>query len=132
MPKIFIIEDEAVILAGLSAKFADRGFSVLNDDGQGDIKETWVRLNSEMPDYVVLDLVLPGFSGFDLLAKLKNDPVMAAKPVFVFTDISAADSRARCESLGVDYYFVKPDFNVDDFVKKVEKIINNLEKVKVR
>jgi DNA-binding response OmpR family regulator len=128
--KIFLIEDDATILFGLSAKMSNEGFSIVPNDGTGEIKDVWVKINSERPDFIVLDLIVPGFDGFDLLRKIKQDPVISVIPVFVFTNMSDTDTKLKCDEAGADYFFIKTEFNIDEFVDKVNVIIKNLEKVK--
>lgn len=128
--KVYLIEDDATLLFGLSAKLGNEGFAVVPDDGSGDIKDSWLKINNERVDYIILDLLLPGFEGIELLGRIKRDPGLAHIPAFVFTNMSDADTRAKCDAVGADYFFVKTEFNIDEFVDKVKVIIKNLEKLK--
>jgi len=128
--KIFLIEDDATIIFGLSAKMGNEGFNIVQDDGSGEMKDVWVKINSERPDYIVLDLIVPGYDGFDLLRKIKSDPVISEIPVFVFTNMTDTDTKIKCDAVGADYFFIKTEFDIDEFVDKVKVIIQNLEKIK--
>ena len=55
--------------------------------------------------------------------------LFSSLPVFVFTSLSDQDSKSRGLELGVNHYFAKSDFNVDEFVNKVLKIIDNKNKL---
>ena len=128
--KIFIVEDDAIILYGMSAKMSDAGFLITQDSGTSDIKDVWVKINSKRPDFIVLDLIVPGYDGFDLLRKIKQDPVLFQIPVFVFTNMTDTDTRLKCDAVGADYFFIKTEFNIDEFVDKIKVIVQNLEKIK--
>ncbi len=113
----------------LQAKFSADGFKVKTDAGTDDILEIENRIKMYMPDFIILDLILPNFDGFDLLKKLKSLDETKDMPIFVFTNLSDKDSRVRGLDLGADYYFIKDDFSIDELVGKVKKIIENREKI---
>jgi two-component system, chemotaxis family, response regulator Rcp1 len=60
------------------------------------------------PDLVLLDLNLPGISGYEVLAELKHDPQLHFVPVVVFTTTSGEPEINRCYELGANAYLVKP------------------------
>ena len=123
--KLFIIEDDANILYSLRAKFSLDGFQTEVDTGIDEIERILNRIRIFNPDYIILDLILPKVDGFELLAKLKADQQIFKIPVFIFTNLSDEDSKVRGKKLGTDYYFIKNDFTLDEFVDKVKKIIQN-------
>ena len=125
--KILIIEDEANLLYGLQAKFRVAGFEVITDEG-ADRVEVMEKIKMLKPDYIILDIILPRIDGFDLLAEIKADPEISMIPVFIFTNLSGADSRRRGQELGADFYLIKSELNLDEFVAKFKKIIDNREK----
>jgi len=127
--KILIIEDDANIMHGLGAKFRVDGFEVMFSDGTDFIGSLISEIKISKPDYIVLDLILPNIDGFELLNRIKGDEEIFIIPVFVFSDMSDEDVRARCHNLGADYYFLKEELNIDAFVMKVEKIIKNRSKL---
>ncbi len=127
--KIYIIEDNVNILYSLQAKFSADGFKVKTDVGTDDILEIENRIKMYMPDFIILDLILPNFDGFDLLRKLKSLDETKNISIFVFTNLSDKDSKSRGLDLGADYYFIKDDFSIDELVGKVKKIIENREKI---
>ncbi len=128
--KLFIIEDDANILYGLRAKFSIGGFQVEIDMGVGGVEEILNKIKSFNPDFIILDLMLPKVDGFSVLSGVKAENGLEKTPVLIFTNLSDEDSRARSKNLGADYYFIKNDFIIDEFVKKVEKIISNRLKIK--
>jgi len=127
--KIYIIEDDANILYSLQAKFSTEGFEVKTDNGVGHILEIVNHVKMFIPQILVLDLILPKFDGFDLLHEFKRKEETKNIPIFVFTNLSDEDSKSRGLNLGADYYFIKDEFSIDQFVAKVKKIIENKEKM---
>lgn len=125
MKKLLIIEDDVVLLTELTAKFNLAGFEVYAFDGTETVGEIADYIHIEKPDYIILDLILPKISGYDLLHSIKGDENTFNVPLIVFSDFSEEDVRIRCQNLGADYYFVKQDFMMDDFVAKIKRIVNN-------
>ncbi len=123
--KIYIIEDDINILSALKAKFSVENFLVETDSGSSVVQEVVKKIKNFKPDFIILDLILPKVSGFDVLSLLKADNEISCIPVLIFTNLSDNDSRARSKELGTDYYFIKNEFSFDEFVEKVKKIIKN-------
>lgn len=128
MAKIFIVEDDANILAGLEAKFGLIGLETDSDNGLGTQEEILALLVQSKPDYIILDLILPNIDGFDMLKAIKAEAELAKTKIFVFTYLSDTDSRTRGAELGADFYFIKSELNLDEFVSKISKIISNQSK----
>lgn len=126
--KIFIIEDDANLLYGLQAKFRVEGFEVIADAG-ADKTEAMEKIKILKPDYIILDIILPKINGFTILAEIKADPVISKIPIFIFTNLSDSDSRQKGAELGADFYLIKTELNLDEFVAKFKKIIDNKEKI---
>jgi DNA-binding response OmpR family regulator len=126
--KILIIEDDANLLYGLQSKFRVEGFEVIIDEG-GDKKEAMEKIKVLKPDYIILDVILPEMNGFDMLSDIKADPEISKIPVFIFTNLSDNDSQQRGKDLGADFYIIKNELNLDEFVAKFQKIIKNKEKL---
>jgi len=126
--KVFIIEDDANVLYSLQAKFSLANIDVQTDSGNTDISELINGLKKNRQDFIILDLILPKVDGFEILKAIKKDGDLASLPIFIFTSLNDQDSKNRVLELGIKYYFSKSDFNVDEFVNRVLKIINNKNK----
>ena len=126
--KLFIIEDDANLLYGLKAQFSLNGFKVESDSGSEELEGIMKKIKNLKPSYIILDLILPKVDGFSILSSIRSDKETSKIPVFIFTNLSDKDSRLRSESLGSDHYFIKSDFTAEEFVGKINKIIENLEK----
>lgn len=128
--KFFIIEDDINILSTLRAKFSVAGFEVAGDTAGGGVKDMTLQILSEKPDYVIMDMVLPRFDGPQLMNELRADDFIANIPIIAFADTSEKDIKTRYEALGSDnFYYIRNNFNIDEFVLKVKKIIRNRQKI---
>jgi len=126
--KILIVEDDANLLYGLQAKFRVAGYEVLTDQG-ADKAAIMEKIKTLKPGYIILDIVLPQVDGFELLSEIKADPAISMTQVFIFTNLSDTDSRQKGKELGADFYLIKSELNLDEFVEKFQKIISNKTKV---
>ena len=127
--KIYIIEDDANLLYGLQSRFSSEGYEVEITTGEETLEELVAYIKKNQFDYVILDLILPDLDGFELLEAIRAEDDLKDLSVFVFTDLSDEDSKHRSLELGADYYFIKTDFDINEFSEKVIRILNNKEKV---
>ena len=126
--KIYIIEDDANIVYGLQAKFSSLGMAVETNTDPENVESALRAITISRPDYIVLDIILPRVDGLDILTAVKSNEEIFGIPVFVFADLSTEQVKQRTMNLGADHYFIKEEFNIDQFVDKVVKIIQNRDK----
>ena len=125
MLKVFIIEDDANVLFGLQAQLSLRGFNVITENGNESVEAILNKIRIVMPDFVILDLILPKFDGFEILKLIKMDKEICNIPVFAFTNLSDDDSRNRGMDLGIEFYLLKNEISIDEAVDKFTKIVKN-------
>lgn len=116
---IWCVEDDASIrdievYTLSSTGFEARGF----DDGVS----FWSALQTEKPDLVVLDVMLPGVDGIELLQRMKASAELRTIPVVMATAKGAEYDKIRGLDLGADYYLVKP-FGVMELVSCVKAVL---------
>ena len=116
---IWCVEDDASIrdievYTLSSTGFEARGF----DDGVS----CWSALQTQKPDLVVLDVMLPGVDGIELLQRMKASAELRTIPVVMATAKGAEYDRIRGLDLGADYYLVKP-FGVMELVSCVKAVL---------
>lgn len=125
---VFIIEDDVNIAKGLQNQLNLRGFQAeTNPGGETEIEDVIMEIKKVDAEIVILDLILPKLDGFEIIKAIRSDDEMNDLYIFVFTDVSDEDSRARGLSIGANQYFLKDDFSVADFAEKVKKIMENRE-----
>jgi adenylate cyclase len=71
-------------------------------------REALDRMLAEEPDIVLLDIVMPGMDGIDVLERIKRDPALRAVPVIMISALEDVDSVVRCIELGAEDYLQKP------------------------
>lgn len=76
---------------------------------------------SELPELVLLDLVMPDINGLEVLARMRQAPATRQIPVAVFTTLEDQEVRQQCEALGVRTFFHKP-LDCWDFIQSVTRI----------
>lgn len=76
-------------------------------------------LKTKKPDVILLDVTLPGLSGFDVLKKIKEDSATAQIPVIILSNLSEASDIQKGRELGAVNYLVKVSLSLDEIVKAV-------------
>jgi DNA-binding response OmpR family regulator len=118
--RILIIDDEPDILAVTSIRLRKLGYEVLT---AANGKRGLDTIRSEIPDLVLLDLVMPFMSGAEVCAQIRNDEALKHIPIILFTASgSAAMTEEKLKKLGADDYIIKP-FEPEEFVGKIERVL---------
>ena len=119
MPKILVIDDELNLQKLVKVNLAARGYQVLvAADGEEGLKLAQL----EYPDLILLDLMMPGMSGWDVLMALKTNRKLQKTPVIIMTASARKDEEDKARSMGAVGYLVKP-FGVDELVRQVKLAI---------
>jgi DNA-binding response OmpR family regulator len=105
---VLVVEDEPNIAEALRFILSRDGWQVSTHDGTGDVLGA---LRATGPDLLVLDVMLPGQSGFDILGALRADPATAALPVLLLTAKGQERDRLAAERAGADRFMAKPFAN---------------------
>ncbi|MBY4892547.1 response regulator [Rhodobacteraceae bacterium N5(2021)] len=108
--RILIVEDESNILEALSFILGRAGWDVRGHGKGEDALQEIARLS---PDILVLDVMLPGRSGFDILADLRARPETQALPVLMLTAKGQAKDREQAMALGANGFLTKPFSNTE-------------------
>ncbi len=118
--KILIIEDEEVLAKVIQEKLEKTGDEVtVAADG-----ETAVTIARKfVPDIVVLDLLLPKQSGFEVLRILKADEALKMIPVVVVSNLGEDRDIKRALDLGAVDYFVKSEHPINEIIEKIKSIL---------
>lgn len=116
--KILIIEDEQVIRDVLVKTFTHEGFSVLEAaDGEVGLSVA----EKELPDIILLDIILPKMHGLAVLSRLRESEWGKNIPVIILTNLSDSASVADTLAGGVYEFLVKKDWTLDEIVAKVRE-----------
>jgi DNA-binding response OmpR family regulator len=120
MAKILIVEDDRFLRELIARKLKNEGYEVLEAiDGEEGLK----RIKEEKPDLVLLDLILPGIDGFEVLAKAKEDPDTAQIPVIILSNLGQREEIERGLKLGAIDYLIKAHFTPGEIIEKIKNIL---------
>ncbi|MCR4322750.1 MAG: response regulator [Candidatus Azambacteria bacterium] len=120
MKKIVFIEDETTLQKMLSVALEEAGYSVITAaDGETGL----AAVRSEIPDLVLLDLILPKMDGFTVLNEIKKDETTTGIPVIVLTNLESAEDVGKVVALGATTYLVKANYDLPDIVEKIKEIL---------
>jgi two-component system phosphate regulon response regulator PhoB len=119
MEHVLIVEDEIDIAHLVSFNLERAGYKVTI---AGDGREGLERALQEQPTLVVLDLMLPGMDGYQVLKEMQRDSRTHAIPVLMLTAKSQVDDRIKGLELGADDYLTKP-FSPKELILRVQAII---------
>ena len=117
--KILIADDEQNIVISLEFLMKREGFEVLiANDGEEAVR----RIRSDPPDLVLLDVMMPKKSGFEVCQEIKADPALAAVRILMLTAKGRDTEVAKGLALGADAYMTKP-FSTKELVEKVRSML---------
>ncbi|OGG47972.1 hypothetical protein A2761_01150 [Candidatus Kaiserbacteria bacterium RIFCSPHIGHO2_01_FULL_51_33] len=118
--KVLIIEDDMLMGTLLSEALWRYEFEpILAKDGDEGLKA----LEKALPQIILLDLILPGINGFEVLEKIKNNAKTKAVPVVIVSNLGDKSDIARGLSLGAEDYLVKANMVPKDIVSKIREIL---------
>lgn len=118
--KIVLVEDDNFLAGMYVTKLNLDGFDVaLASDGERGLKLA----REENPAIILLDVVLPKMSGFDVLRDLKSDPKTRDIPVLLLTNLGQRDDVKKGLDLGAVDYLIKAHFMPSEVVDKIKRLI---------
>jgi len=121
--KVIIVEDDPLLHNLLTDKLAQLRAKGLEVYPVMNGEEGLEKAREVKPDLVMLDLVLPGMTGFEFLEKLRAEPGLEKTPVVVLSNLSDDSDKERAKKLGVVAYLVKADFSLSDISSAMEEIL---------
>lgn len=122
--KILIVEDDIALRQLYQKRFEMAGYDVLTT---GDGKESLSIAESENPNVILLDVLLPSLSGLEVLKILKNQNSTKKIPVVMMTAYDLDKYRLEAQTF-CDSFFLKSDLRPVDFVNEVNNLLENKNK----
>lgn len=105
MSTVLLVEDSVTDMAVMTRYLQQAGLSVVSATSG---EEAQVKLNSQKPNLIILDVVLPGQSGFELCREIKSDPQTSQIPVVICSTKDTDVDKMWANMLGADAYLPKP------------------------
>ena len=118
--RILLAEDDRLLRKAAEATLKRKGFTVFTaEDGE----EAFRVAKAELPDLVLLDLIMPKRQGFDVLRDLKGCPETARIPVIVLSNLGQERDIQQAMESGAVAYYVKANLSLEGLVKRVEEAL---------
>lgn len=118
--RILVIEDDRFLRGLLTQKLDNEGFDVsIAADGN----EGMEKIIQEKPDIILLDIILPGIDGFEILKKVQADPELSRIPVMLLTNLGQQEDVERGLRLGAKGYIIKAHFTPAEIVDKIKAAV---------
>ena len=124
--KILAIEDDTFLLNLLSGKLSESGYKVITASTGTD---GLAKARTEHPDIVLLDVMLPDLSGFDVLEQLKSGAETMQTPVILLSNLGGRDEIDRGKTLGATSYLIKANIVPDELAQVIEAEVANMPQV---
>ena len=122
--KILIVDDEPEMLELIELRMKKNGYVVFTAVTGEECLE---KAQKEHPDAILLDVLLPGMSGFEVSKRLKADESTKDIPIIMVTALIGTDAKAKGMERGATYFISKP-FDPEELVLEINKIVRKHDK----
>ena len=118
MPKtILIIEDDKFLRELIAKKLIKEEYNISEAiDGEEGMK----KIAEEKPDLILLDLILPGIDGFEVMSRMKEDPSLSQIPIIILSNLGQKEEIERGINLGAKDYLIKAHFTPGEIIEKIK------------
>ncbi|KPJ57575.1 hypothetical protein AMJ49_00435 [Parcubacteria bacterium DG_74_2] len=118
--KILIVEDDKFLRELIARKLKESDFDVLEAiDGEEGLRKT----KEEKPELILLDLILPGIDGFEVLSRIKEDPNTKSIPVIILSNLGQREDVEKGLKIGAVDYLIKAHFTPSEITEKVKNAL---------
>ncbi len=119
--KVLITEDDIFLANAYKVKLEQAGYEVeILADGE-DVMQS---VSKQKPDLMILDLMMPRKSGFDVLKELKANPDYKDIPILIATNLGQDEDKSKAKRLGATEYVVKSEISLQDLVPKINNLLS--------
>ncbi|PIV12899.1 MAG: response regulator [Candidatus Nealsonbacteria bacterium CG03_land_8_20_14_0_80_36_12] len=117
---ILIIEDDKFLRELIAQKLSKEDYEISEaidgEEGMSKVKE-------EKPDLILLDLILPGIDGFEVLSQIKKDPALSPIPVIILSNLGQKEDVEKGTKLGAVDYLIKAHFTPGEIIEKIKNVL---------
>jgi len=118
--KILLIEDEPLLANLLKQRLEKDGLEVIaGHDGEEALK----LLETVQPDLILLDIILPKMSGFEVMEEIQKNANYKKAPIIVISNLGQDTDMAKGQSLGAVGYFIKAQVSIEELVGKIKDFL---------
>ena len=114
---IMIVEDDRFLSSLIKARLEKEGFAVAQAfDGEEAIQ----LLNHEHPALIILDLIMPKVTGFEVMQMISINPQLDKIPIVILSNLAQDSDIQKAQQLGAKEYFIKVKVSIDDLIGKIK------------
>ncbi|MDQ5893101.1 MAG: two-component system, cell cycle response regulator [Patescibacteria group bacterium] len=118
--KVLWVEDDKLLSTILSKKIEGTGYKLLKAING---KEAFAFLAADVPDIIILDIMLPEMSGFEVLQKIKGEDRLRKVPVIMLSNLSKQGDIEKAKLLGANKFVVKAAVSLDEIIREIDALI---------
>ncbi len=118
--KVMIVEDDRFLSFLLKSRLEKDGFLV---EQMFDGEEAIQRLKQMVPDLIILDLIMPKVTGFEVLKAISVTPQLVKVPVVIVSNLAQDSDIEKARELGAKEYYVKVKVSIDDLVGRIKTLV---------
>ena len=120
--RILLVEDEDLLIEVLEKRLLKEGYEVvIARDGEEGLSK--MREMDPKPDLILLDIIMPKKDGYEVMEEMKKDENLKNIPVMVISNSGQPVELDKAKELGAKDWIIKTDFNPDEVVEKVKRLI---------
>jgi len=117
---ILIIEDDKFLRELIAKKLIKEGYEISEAvDGEEGMK----KVKEEKPDLVLLDLILPGIDGFEVLSRMREESALASIPVIILSNLGQREDVEKGLRMGAVDYLIKAHFTPGEIIEKIKNTL---------
>jgi len=118
--RVLLVEDDRFLRRACEKSLRQQGFNVVTAaDGEEGLRA----IQAELPDLILLDILMPKVTGIEVLRALKSDEKTRAIPVVILTNSSKETDVREIETLGAAGYLVKANLSLEDLGRQVKQLL---------
>lgn len=123
---ILVVEDDSFLSSLATSRISKEGYQVM---AAFDGEQGWKSIQEHTPDLVLIDIVMPGMNGFEILKNMKADSKLKNIPVIIFSNLGQEQEIAEAKKLGADDFLVKANFTLREVLEKIEILLRKRRKL---
>jgi len=119
--KVLIVEDDQPQRKALSEKLTKEGFTIL--EAKNGVEGLNMAIK-DLPDAIILDVLMPKMDGIEMAKKLREDPKGKDVPIIILSNLGDLDVIQKAMESNIFEYFLKSDTKIEHIVNKVRELVN--------
>ncbi len=118
--KILIVEDDTFLQGLAATKLSKEGYTV---SVASNVEDATKYLAADTPDFVLLDLVIPGGDGYSVLKTFRETEKTKTTPIIIFSNLAEDKDIIKARELGATDFMIKSNFTLDELADKIKSLI---------